>query len=116
VGDLAEERARAADCADILKALGNPARLRIVKALCGGGETVTGLSARLGLPQAIVSQQLRILRMAGLAAGTREGGYARYALALPQLRELISCLEKCHAGPRGAARGRRKEDGNGRGR
>jgi DNA-binding transcriptional ArsR family regulator len=48
------------------KAVGNPVRLRIVAALCEGEENVGGLAERLDLKQAIVSQQLRILRMSGL--------------------------------------------------
>ena len=79
MGSLAEERPRAAHLADVLKALAHPARLRIVAALCEGEESVIGLAERLGLPQAIVSQQLRILRMSGLVAAAREKGFARYA-------------------------------------
>jgi DNA-binding transcriptional ArsR family regulator len=110
---LAGDRERAAVCADTLKALGHPARLRIVKELCGGERTVGGISRSLGIPQAIASQQLRILRMAGLVSATRAGGFARYALAVPQLRNLITCLERCHAAPVALRRGG-KEEGIGR--
>jgi DNA-binding transcriptional ArsR family regulator len=86
---------RAAHLADILKALGHPARLRIVAALCGGGQTVTDLSSMLCIPQAIVSQQLRILRMSGLVEAARKEGFALYTLAEPRLRQLVKCLEGC---------------------
>ena len=79
----------------ILKALAHPSRLRIVAALSEGGVSVGGLAERLGLPQAIASQQLRILRSEGLVASERSEGYAIYALAEPRLRELLKCLEKC---------------------
>jgi ArsR family transcriptional regulator len=105
MGSLAEARPRAKYLADVLKALAHPARLRIVAALCEGEESVIGLAGRLGMPQAIVSQQLRILRMSGLVAAERNGGFACYSLAQPRLRELVSCLEGCHtetAGARGA--------------
>ncbi len=95
MGSLAEERPRAVHLAEILKALAHPARLRIVAALCEGTESVIGLAERLDLKQAIVSQQLRILRMSGLVAATREGGFARYGLAEPRLRDLITCLNGC---------------------
>lgn len=81
--------------AGILKALSNPARLRIVAALCEARENVGALAARLGLEPAIVSQQLRILRMSGLVAASRSEGFAVYRLAEPRLKELLRCLEKC---------------------
>jgi DNA-binding transcriptional ArsR family regulator len=96
MGSLAEERPRAAHLADVLKALAHPARLGIVAILCEGEESVIGLAERLDLKQAIVSQQLRILRMSHLVAATRQAGFARYALAEPRLRDLVKCLEGCH--------------------
>ena len=95
MGSLAEERPRAAHLADILKALAHPARLRIVAALCEGQESVIGLAERLDLKQAIVSQQLRILRMSRLVEATRENGFSLYGLAEPRLRELMRCLDGC---------------------
>jgi ArsR family transcriptional regulator len=102
MGSLAEARPRAKYLADVLKALAHPARLRIVAALCEGEESVIGLAGRLGMPQAIVSQQLRILRMSGLVAAERSGGFARYRLAQPRLRQLVKCLEGCHSETAGA--------------
>lgn len=96
MGSLAEERPRAARLAEVLKALAHPTRLRIVAALCEGEESVIGLAERLDLKQAIVSQQLRILRMSHLVAATRQEGFSRYALAEPRLRDLVTCLEGCH--------------------
>lgn len=86
---------RAAHLAGILKALGHPARLRIAAALCEAPETVGEMARQLGLPQAILSQHLRILRMSGLVAASREGGYARYRIARPRLRGLLRCLDGC---------------------
>lgn len=86
---------RAAHLADILKALGHPTRLRIVATLCEGERTVSGLAETLALPQAIVSQQLRILRMSGLVEAARKEGFALYRLAEPRLRQLVKCLEGC---------------------
>ena len=97
-----EARPRAAYLAEVLKALAHPARLRIIAVLCGGEESVSGLAARLALPPAIVSQQLRILRMSRLVAAERDAGFARYRLAQPRLRQLVDCLEGCHAETTGA--------------
>ena len=82
---------------EVLKALAHPLRIRIVALLCEEPEHVNGLAERLDAQQAIVSQQLRILRMRGLVKVIREQGFAYYHLAEPQLRELIGCLSKCKA-------------------
>ena len=111
MGSLVEERPRAAHLAEVLKALAHPARLRIVAMLCGGEETVIGLAERLDLKQAIVSQQLRILRMSGLVAATRQDGFSRYALAEPRLRDLVTCLEGCHRGEPAAPAGKNGASG-----
>jgi DNA-binding transcriptional ArsR family regulator len=103
MGSLAEDRPRAMRLADILKALAHPARLRIVAVLCDRNETVIGIAERLDIKQAIVSQQLRILRMSGLVAATRENGFSVYGLAEPRLRDLVSCLGGCQRGSAGGA-------------
>jgi ArsR family transcriptional regulator len=86
---------RAVHLAEILKAVAHPIRLGIVAILVEGSENVTALADRLGAPQAIVSQQLRILRSHGLVAATREGGFATYRLVERNLEGLVRCMEKC---------------------
>jgi ArsR family transcriptional regulator len=81
--------------AEVLKAVAHPLRLRIVASLCEGEAHVGALADRLGASQAIVSQQLRILRSHGLVAATRSGGYARYRLVEKNLRGLVRCMENC---------------------
>ncbi len=104
MGSVAEDRPQASYLADVLKALAHPERLRIVAVLCEGRTNVLGLAGRLHLPQAIVSQQLRILRMSGLVAAERRGGFAEYGITQPRLRSLLRCLEGCHPGSGGPAR------------
>ena len=86
---------RAEQLSQILKALGHPLRLRIVALLCAGDEHVNGMAERLGAPQAMVSQQLQVLRMNQLVESRREQGFAFYSIAEPRLRELMSCLNGC---------------------
>jgi ArsR family transcriptional regulator len=86
---------RAARIADVLKAVAHPLRLRIVALLCKGETQVNAIADRLGMPQAIVSQQLRILRMHRLVTAERVGGYATYRLLEPRLRQLVTCMEQC---------------------
>ena len=95
MASLVADRAKAAHLADTLKALAHPIRLRIVGMLCAEDLSVTVMAERLDVPQAILSQQLRILRMSGLVESLREGGMARYRLAEPRLRQLVQCLEGC---------------------
>ncbi|MFH1086080.1 MAG: metalloregulator ArsR/SmtB family transcription factor [Chloroflexota bacterium] len=79
----------------MLKALAHPIRLRIIAVLCQGQEHVTGIAERLDLPPAIISQQLRILRMRGLVLTERVKGFAYYRLREAQLEGLVHCMEGC---------------------
>ncbi len=94
---LADNDERAAHVAEVLKAVAHPLRIRLVALLCRGDEHVNALAEKLGAPQAIVSQQLRILRLKGLVIATRENGFARYRLREPHLMDLVCCMEKCSA-------------------
>jgi DNA-binding transcriptional ArsR family regulator len=80
--------------ADLLRAMAHPVRLGIVQILSSGEAHVTALAGALGIPQPIVSQQLRILRMHRLVAARREGGFTRYRLEEPGLRDLVSCIRR----------------------
>jgi len=86
---------RSEHLADMLKAIAHPLRLRLVALLVERDHCVTELAERLGVDQAIASQQLRILRMRGLVAVSRSDGFANYRLAEPRLINLLDCLEGC---------------------
>ncbi len=94
-GRIPDDAERAEHCANVLKAVAHPLRLRIVAALCQGEAHVNALAERLGASQAIVSQQLRILRMHGLVEARRADGFARYRLLEPNLRTLVACMDRC---------------------
>jgi len=81
----------------ILKAVAHPVRLAVVTELAKRPLQVNALAVALGVAQAVVSQQLRILRMAHLVAVQRGGGRARYTLAEPHLRVLLKCMDRCCA-------------------
>ncbi len=93
--ELCENLDRAQHLAEILKAIAHPVRLRIVAILCQGSEHVSGLTERLGISQAMVSQQLRILRMKDLVVVQRKDGFAYYSLGEPRLQDLVRCMEGC---------------------
>jgi ArsR family transcriptional regulator len=86
---------RAEHVASVLRAIAHPLRVRIVATLCHSEEHVSRLADELEAPQAIVSQQLRILRSERLVEARRENGHAYYRLAEPALRDLVCCMEKC---------------------
>ena len=88
---------RATFIAEILKALSHPIRLRIISLLDAGPMHVNAMAEALNCQQAVVSQQLRILRMRQLVRATRENGFANYELCEPRLRELLRCMEGCTA-------------------
>lgn len=81
------ERATAA-----LKLLAHPERLRILDAVRRDSECVCHLEALLGKPQPYVSQQLRLLREAGLIADERQGQNIYYGLADEDVRRWLDAI------------------------
>lgn len=67
--------------AAMLKAIAHPVRLHMVDLLRQAPECVCHLSAALGKPQPYISQQLAILRNAGVIVDEREGTNIFYRLA-----------------------------------
>jgi ArsR family transcriptional regulator len=94
----AEELVRAAD---MIRALGHPVRLRLVQALERGECCVSDLQNALGVPQAIVSQQLARMKAAGIVTCRRDGVNVRYVVAEPRVLAMLNCLR---AGSSTAAR------------
>jgi len=63
------------------RALGEPARLRILQALCDGERCVTDLVDDTDLNQANLSRHLQLLSAMGLVTRRKEGLFVYYALA-----------------------------------
>ncbi len=78
--------------AQILKALAHPARLAVLYALRDGEHCVCHLEAHLGLRQAYLSQQLGVLREAGLVELRRDGWNIFYRVVQPLIFEVINQL------------------------
>ena len=75
--ELVDDQALAA----MAKAIGHPARLRILKILAERRACVTGeLLLEIPLAQSTISEHLRILRQAGLIQGEIEGPRTSYCL------------------------------------
>jgi len=80
--------------ADLFKALGHPIRLQLLRVLAHEEACVCHLEARLRMRQAYLSQQLAVLREAGLVAERRMGTYVYYRARNPQVSELIEAIRK----------------------
>lgn len=75
--------------AAMAKALGHPARIRILRMLDARQACVTGdVVTEVGLAQSTVSEHLRILREAGLIQGEIEGPRTRYCISATGLATL----------------------------
>ena len=62
------------DLGELCKALGHPARVRLIRILLEKGECISGdLADEFSLAQSTVSEHLRILKDAGLIKGTIDG-------------------------------------------
>jgi len=68
------------DAAQLLRTLGNPARLAIVDQLRHGEQCVHELVDALDLAQPLVSQHLRVLRDQRLVTGERRGREIAYRI------------------------------------
>ena len=100
--------------ADFFKALGHPARIRILEVLADGERSVKDIQPEVGLEASHLSQQLAVLRRAGFLQSRRDGAHVVYALrdrriarllavartilltSLTETRDLLTDLEEAH--------------------
>ena len=80
--------------AEFLRALAHPMRLRILCRLLEGELAVAGFESELGLKQPSLSQQLALLRDAGLVSTRREAKSIFYTLADDKVRVLLDALRE----------------------
>jgi DNA-binding transcriptional ArsR family regulator len=74
---------------ELFSLLGNPARLQILLILGEGEACVCHLKEALMQRQAYISQQLMVLRKAGLVKAVRSGRNIYYRLAHPEVLEIV---------------------------
>lgn len=77
----------------VYKALGHPARLRMVDALGEGERCVCDLVEVAGLAWSTVSRHLTILKEAGILEDEKRGQQVYYRLRLCCVADLNRCLE-----------------------
>jgi ArsR family transcriptional regulator len=80
--------------AELFKALGHPARIRCLEVLATGERSVGELQPMVGIELSHLSQQLGVLRRAGLVSSHKIGSSAFYAIKDPELIELMAVARR----------------------
>ncbi|MFN8529784.1 MAG: metalloregulator ArsR/SmtB family transcription factor [Anaerolineae bacterium] len=80
------------ELAEKLKGLAHPVRLQILDMLRGGELCVCHIERALDRRQAYISQQLMVLRDAGLVESRKDGLQVFYRLADPQIHRWLDLL------------------------
>jgi DNA-binding transcriptional ArsR family regulator len=75
--------------AEMFRALSHPARIRILEALARGERSVGEMQPEIGIELSHLSQQLAILRRAGLVTTRKEGQSVYYSVKDPLITELL---------------------------
>ncbi|MGZ5370076.1 ArsR/SmtB family transcription factor [Aeromicrobium sp.] len=75
--------------AELFRTLGHPVRIRVLELLQDGPRPVRELLSDIGVEASNLSQQLAILRRAGLVSSSRDGATVVYTLATPDVALLL---------------------------
>ncbi len=78
--------------ADLLRAISHPTRLAVLEILRDGEQCVCHMEATLGIRQSSISQQLMILREAGLVEVRRDGLNMFYHVTKPRVFEVLDAV------------------------
>ena len=81
--------------ARVIRILGHPLRLRILESLEFGERNVTDLQDEVGASQAVISQQLAILRSEDVVAPRRDGPRVYYRITEPKVSKILDCIRQC---------------------
>lgn len=80
--------------AELFKALGHPARIRVLEVLADGAQSVGAMQPLVGIESSHLSQQLGVLRRAGLVLARKEGSSVIYSLKDPLVGELLAVAKR----------------------
>ena len=94
--------ARAGEVAALLKTLAHPVRLMLACTLAEGEYSVGALEDRLDIHQPTLSQQLTVLREAGVVEARREGKQIFYRLTQEKAAQLLQALYAIFCRPENA--------------
>jgi len=76
--------------AEFFRTLGHPVRIQVLELLQEGPRPVRDLLSAIDVEASNLSQQLAVLRRAGVVTATREGATVVYALSTRDLADLMS--------------------------
>ena len=80
--------------AELFKSIGHPVRVRLLEELTQGERAVGALADALDADMAAVSQQLAVLRRAGVVITRRDGTTVYYSLRDPGMIELLAVARR----------------------
>lgn len=80
--------------AELFRALAHPARIRALEVLADGPRSVGDLQPLVGIESSHLSQQLAVLRRAGLVTSRKEGATVVYAIADAELPTLLAAARR----------------------
>jgi ArsR family transcriptional regulator len=75
--------------AEFFRMLGHPVRIRVLELLGDGPRPVRDLLIEIEIEASSLSQQLAVLRRAGIVVSSRDGATVTYALAGPDVADLM---------------------------
>jgi DNA-binding transcriptional ArsR family regulator len=76
--------------AEFFRSMAHPARIRILELLVTEDRAVTELLPAVGLEATNLSQQLTVLRRAGIVRAHRQGNAVTYSVTSPHIAELLT--------------------------
>lgn len=76
--------------AEFFKSLGHPVRVRVLELLCIREHVVSELLEEIDVESANLSQQLAVLRRAGLVRTRKQGSAVYYSLTSPEVSQLMA--------------------------
>jgi ArsR family transcriptional regulator len=80
--------------AELFRILGHPTRIRVLELLQDGPKPVSELVNELDIEPSSLSQQLAVLRRAGIVVSTRKGTGVVYELAAADVAELMRAARR----------------------
>lgn len=80
--------------AELFRTLGHPLRIRVLELLQDGPKPVSELLVELDVESSSLSQQLAVLRRAGIVVSTRRGTSVVYELAASDVAELMRAARR----------------------
>ncbi len=96
-------QAQAEAAAELLKAMSNPQRLRVLCLLLEGERSVGEINARIDLSQSALSQHLAMLRESALVTTRRQAQTVYYSVGSGPVHDIIQTLHAIYCPPPGDA-------------